>query len=44
MAMKISQQKFNERLSSNLENDFMRGAVAGAQHRFQTRRRPLLIP
>ncbi|MBM7666958.1 L-lactate dehydrogenase complex protein LldF [Solibacillus kalamii] len=38
MAMKISQQKFNERLSSNLENDFMRGAVAGAQHRFQTRR------
>ncbi|MFL0584185.1 LutB/LldF family L-lactate oxidation iron-sulfur protein [Solibacillus silvestris] len=38
MGMKISQQKFNERLSSNLENDFMRGAVAGAQHRFQTRR------
>lgn len=44
MAMKISQQKFNERLSSNLENDFMRGAVAGAQHRFQTRRSAAVEP
>ena len=44
MAMKISQQKFNERLSSNLENDFMRGAVAGAQHRFQTRRSAAVDP
>lgn len=38
MAMKISNDKFNERLSNNLQNDFMRGAVSSAQHRFQTRR------
>lgn len=44
MAMKISQQKFNERLTTNLENDFMRGAVAGAQHRFQTRRSAAVDP
>lgn len=38
MAMKISKDKFNDRLSANLDNDFMRSAVSSAQHRFQTRR------
>ena len=38
MAMKISKNKFNDRLSTNLDNDFMRSAVSSAQHRFQTRR------
>ncbi len=38
MAMKISKNKFNDRLSMNLDNDFMRSAVSSAQHRFQTRR------
>ncbi|MEK4423692.1 LutB/LldF family L-lactate oxidation iron-sulfur protein [Solibacillus sp. FSL K6-1523] len=38
MAMKISKDKFKERLSVNLNNDFMRGAVSSAQDRLQTRR------
>lgn len=38
MPMKISEHAFNNRLETNLENDFMRGAVSAAQHRFQTRR------
>ena len=38
MSMKIGDHAFNNRLASNLENDFMRGAVSAAQQRFQTRR------
>lgn len=38
MPMKISDHAFNDRLETNLENDFMRGAVSSAQQRFQTRR------
>lgn len=44
MAMKISKQKFNDRLSTNLEDDFMRGAVSSAQQRFQTRRSDAIAP
>ena len=38
MAMKISNAQFPDRLDENLQNEFMRNAVASAQHRFQTRR------
>src|SRR4051812_37130777 len=38
MAMKISDGRFPDRLDENLQNEFMRGAVSSAQHRFQTRR------
>lgn len=44
MAMKISKNNFNARLTDNLQNDFMRGAVASAQHRFQTRRSAAIEP
>lgn len=38
MAMKTSDDRFNKRVSKELENTFMRGAVSSAQERFQTRR------
>lgn len=44
MAMKISKEKFNARLNTNLENSFMRGAVSSAQQRFQTRRSDAIAP
>ena len=44
MAMKIGQHKFNDRLSTNLDNEFMRGAVSAAQQRFQTRRSAAIEP
>ncbi|PLR83970.1 LutB/LldF family L-lactate oxidation iron-sulfur protein [Bacillus sp. V33-4] len=38
MAMKIGTDKFKERVETGINNSFMRGAVAAAQERFQTRR------
>ncbi|MCF7616526.1 LutB/LldF family L-lactate oxidation iron-sulfur protein [Bacillus sonorensis] len=38
MAMKIGTQNFKDRVSKGLENDFMRGAVSGAQERLRARR------
>ncbi|MGU9502583.1 MULTISPECIES: LutB/LldF family L-lactate oxidation iron-sulfur protein [Bacillus] len=38
MAMKIGTQKFKERVSDGLENEFMRGAVSSAQERLRARR------
>ncbi|MEK5333074.1 MULTISPECIES: LutB/LldF family L-lactate oxidation iron-sulfur protein [unclassified Lysinibacillus] len=38
MAMKTSDDRFNQRVTKELENTFMRGAVSSAQERFQTRR------
>ncbi|KAA6450715.1 LutB/LldF family L-lactate oxidation iron-sulfur protein [Bacillus swezeyi] len=38
MAMKIGTQKFKERVSEGLENEFMRGAVSSAQERLRARR------
>ncbi len=38
MAMKISADKFNDRVDKGLQDSFMRGAVSSAQERFQTRR------
>lgn len=36
--MKIGTDQFNERVSSGINNTFMRGAVSGAQERLHTRR------
>lgn len=44
MAMKISKDAFTTRLETNLQNDFMRGAVSAAQQRFQTRRQAAIEP
>lgn len=44
VAMKISKNNFNARLTDNLQNDFMRNAVSSAQHRFQTRRSAAIEP
>lgn len=38
MAMKISQDDFKVRVDEGINNEFMRGAVAGAQERLRTRR------
>ena len=38
MAMKTSNDRFHDRVTNELENQFMRGAVSSAQDRFQTRR------
>lgn len=38
MAMKTSEEKFKSRVSQQLTEQFMRGAVSSAQERFQTRR------
>ncbi|PLR76105.1 iron-sulfur cluster-binding protein [Bacillus sp. V3-13] len=38
MAMKIGTENFKERVETGINNSFMRGAVAAAQERFQTRR------
>ncbi|MGG2110617.1 LutB/LldF family L-lactate oxidation iron-sulfur protein [Lysinibacillus pakistanensis] len=38
MAMKTSDDLFNHRVTKELDNTFMRGAVSSAQERFQTRR------
>lgn len=38
MAMKTSDNLFNDRVTKELDNTFMRGAVSSAQERFQTRR------
>lgn len=38
MSMKTSSQKFKERVSTELENEFMRGAVSKAQQTIQTRK------
>jgi L-lactate dehydrogenase complex protein LldF len=38
MAMKISSEKFTNRVDKGLNDSFMRGAVSSAQERFQTRR------
>lgn len=38
MAMKTSDEQFKNRVANNLNDTFMRGAVSGAQARFQTRR------
>ncbi|MDM5232999.1 LutB/LldF family L-lactate oxidation iron-sulfur protein [Lysinibacillus pakistanensis] len=38
MAMKTSDDLFNDRVTKELDNTFMRGAVSSAQERFQTRR------
>ncbi|MDQ1000690.1 L-lactate dehydrogenase complex protein LldF [Neobacillus niacini] len=38
MAMKISSEKFTNRVDKGLNDTFMRGAVSSAQERFQTRR------
>lgn len=38
MPMKIGSDSFKERVEKGLNNDFMRGAVAGAQERLRTRR------
>ena len=38
MSMKTSDKQFKERVTENLADDFMRGAVSSAQQRFQTRR------
>ncbi|MFC0271731.1 LutB/LldF family L-lactate oxidation iron-sulfur protein [Metabacillus herbersteinensis] len=38
MAMKISDEKFKDLVKDNLQDTFMRGAVAGAQERLRTRR------
>ena len=38
MGMKISKDNFNDRLDSNMQNEFMRGAVSSAQERLQMRR------
>ncbi|WP_265605951.1 LutB/LldF family L-lactate oxidation iron-sulfur protein [Bacillus velezensis] len=38
MAMKIGTAAFKERVSEGIDNEFMRGAVSGAQERLRTRR------
>lgn len=38
MSMKTSDKQFKERVTENLADNFMRGAVSSAQQRFQTRR------
>ncbi|MFP7170664.1 LutB/LldF family L-lactate oxidation iron-sulfur protein [Terribacillus sp. 7520-G] len=38
MAMKIGNEKFKENVNKQMEDTFMRGAVAGAQERLRTRR------
>lgn len=38
MSMKTSSQKFKDRVSTELGNDFMRGAVSKAQQTIQTRK------
>ncbi|MFF5996421.1 LutB/LldF family L-lactate oxidation iron-sulfur protein [Lysinibacillus sp. KU-BSD001] len=38
MSMKTSDKPFKERVTDNLSDTFMRGAVSAAQERFQTRR------
>lgn len=38
MAMKTTNEQFKNRVTTNLNDNFMRGAVSAAQHRFQTRR------
>jgi L-lactate dehydrogenase complex protein LldF len=38
MAMKTSDEQFKERVETNLNDAFMRGAISAAQARFQTRR------
>ncbi|WP_096550008.1 LutB/LldF family L-lactate oxidation iron-sulfur protein [Ureibacillus thermosphaericus] len=38
MAMKTSDEQFKERVETNLNDTFMRGAISAAQARFQTRR------
>ncbi|MDQ0162276.1 LutB/LldF family L-lactate oxidation iron-sulfur protein [Aeribacillus alveayuensis] len=38
MAMKISEESFQERIHKGIQNDFMRQAVAGAQERLRNRR------
>ncbi|MDO3659703.1 MULTISPECIES: lactate utilization iron-sulfur protein LutB [Bacillus] len=38
MAMKIGTDAFKERVSQGIDNEFMRGAVSGAQERLRTRR------
>lgn len=38
MSMKTSSQKFKDRVSTELENEFMRGAVSKAQQTIQTRK------
>lgn len=38
MAMKISDQPFDQRVQKNIENDFMRNAVQDAQERLRKRR------
>ncbi len=38
MAMKIGEDKFKDRVDKGINNSFMRGAVASAQERLQTRR------
>ena len=38
MAMKTSDEHFKERVETNLNDAFMRGAISAAQARFQTRR------
>lgn len=38
MAMKTSDDRFHQRVTKELENQFMRHAVSSAQERFQTRR------
>ncbi|WP_223257567.1 hypothetical protein, partial [Bacillus velezensis] len=37
MAMKIGTAAFKERVSEGIDNEFMRGAVSGAQERLRTR-------
>lgn len=38
MPMKISTEKFHDRVEDSIQDSFMRGAVSSAQQRFQTRR------
>ena len=38
MSMKTSDERFKHRVTKELENMFMRGAVSSAQERLQTRR------
>ncbi|OMP67840.1 LutB/LldF family L-lactate oxidation iron-sulfur protein [Domibacillus epiphyticus] len=38
MAMKIGEGKFKDNVNENMQDTFMRGAVAGAQERLRTRR------
>ena len=38
MAIQFNQHKFNDNVEENLQNDFMRGAVASAQNHLYTKR------